>query len=172
MPDIVTYAVGEPMPYPGPPAIPADSPIIRTNTDFLDIIFYSAQAAADQKMWQTEQAQLGLFHQDGVPYLLVHFPNHRVTLDCPYNFWRVQANIQELWLTSGKKILGLVLASHSTNLFYAMQRQSVSWADELRRVCELTRQRFRSANEVDQRGRLIESRMNPAQMWHQRYTSI
>lgn len=165
---ITTYIVGEPLPYPTPPGIAPDSPVIQTNTDFLDIILYSSQAKADRAMWQKEPAQIGLFHRDALPYLLVHFPQSRVTFDCPYNIWRVDAAIRQAWFLSDKSMVNLVLAQHGTNAFYGMQRQSVPWAGQLRQLCAGQMQQYASAAEVDAQGHRLEAQVGVAQMWQQR----
>ena len=159
------------MPYPDPPGLAPDSPVIRTNTNFLDIILYSSQAVSDRPMWQQEEAQLGLFHRDALPYLLVHFPRSRVTFDCPYNIWRVDADIRATWFLSSTSMLSLILAQHGTNRFYGMQRYPMPWAAELRQISQQTMQQYKSAEEVDAHGRRIESQMGVAQMWQQRVKS-
>lgn len=157
------------MPYPAPRHVAPDSPTIRTNTDFLDIHLYSAQPQQDRAMWQTDEAQLALFHQEAIPYVLVHFPRHRVTFDCPFNILRVSVDIRQAWFFSDKSMTGLILASYSTNLFFGMQRIGVDWADELRTVTRQSMQQYPTAEAIDQRGQQIEARLTTAQMWQQRW---
>lgn len=168
MSDITTYIVGEPLPFPPPPGIAPDSPVIQTNTDFVDVILYSSQAKADRLMWQRETAQLGLFHRNALPYVLVHFPLSRMTFDCPYNVWRVDATIRQTWFLSEKTMLNLILAQHGTNEFYGIQRHSIGWADQLRQVCEQQMRLYGSAAEVDAQGHILETQVGVAKMWKQK----
>ncbi|PRY35019.1 hypothetical protein CLV58_115102 [Spirosoma oryzae] len=157
------------MPDPAPAHMAPDAPVVRANTDFLDIHLYSAQYQQDRVMWQTDGAQLGLFVQDQVPYLLVHFPNHQVTFDCPFNIRRVSENIRTIWIKSDQSTVGLILASYPTNCFYGMQRVGVNWATELRRIAQLTMDAYPTADAVERQQRLIEARFSTAQMWQQQY---
>ncbi|XAZ81817.1 hypothetical protein A6C57_26865 (plasmid) [Fibrella sp. ES10-3-2-2] len=168
MSDITTYIVGEPLPFPAPPGIAPDSPVIQTNTDFLDIILYSSQAMTDRLMWQRETAHLAIFHRDALPYILVHFPLSRMTFDCPYNIWRVDAAIRQAWFLSEKTMMNLILAQHGTNEFYGIQRHSIPWANQLRQVCEQQTRQYKSAAEVDALGYRLEAQLGVAQMWQQR----
>lgn len=167
--DILTYVVGEPMPYPAPPSIAPDSPTIRTNSDFLDIHLYSAQPQQDRVMWQTDQAQLGLFYQGVIPYILVHFSKHRVTFDCPFNIRVVPDDIRESWFVSERTVAGLILASYPTNLFFGIQRIAADWAADLRQLAQLTMSTYPTAEAVEEQQRLIESSVSTAQMWQQRW---
>jgi len=170
--DITTYIVGELMPYPAPPGVAPDGPVIQTNTDFLDVILYSSQATADRLIWQRESAQFGLFHRDALPYVLVHFPQSRMTFDCPYNVWRVDATIRQAWFLSDKAMLNLILAQHGTNQFYGMQRHVILWADQLRQICTQQLRRYTSATQVDAQGHRLEAEVGVAQMWKQRVKSF
>lgn len=119
-------------------------------------------------MWQRETAQLGLFHRNALPYVLVHFPLSRMTFDCPYNVWRVDATIRQTWFLSEKTMLNLILAQHGTNEFYGIQRHSIGWADQLRQVCEQQMRLYGSAAEVDAQGHILETQVGVAKMWKQK----
>lgn len=153
------------MPYPAPARMAPDTPTIKTNSDFLDIHLFSNQAPQDRKMWQTDVAKLALFHQDTIPYVLVTFPRHRVTFDCPFNILRVPDEIRSLWFTSEKSMAKLILASYPTNLFFGMQLIDVAWAAELRRVSREGIERYGSAEAIDRQSHYIEDRVSTAQMW-------
>lgn len=169
MSEFLSYIVGEPMPYSAPAQLAPDTTTLKTNSDFLDLYLYSGSVAEDRTMWLTEEAQLGLFHRDAVPYVLVNFPLHDVIFDFPFNILRVGADIRAAWFSSEKTFVKLILASYPQNLFYAMQMVNVNWANELRQVARQSLERCKTAEAIDRHGEQIESQMNTAQMWQARW---
>lgn len=169
MSEFLSYIVGEPMPYSAPAQLAPDTTTLKTNSDFLDLHLYSGSVAEDRKMWQTEEAQLGLFHRDAVPFVLVNFPLHNVVFDFPFNILRVQTDIRSAWFSSEKTFAKLILASYPQNLFYAMQMVNVKWAAELRQVARQGMERYQTAEAIDRHGAQIEARLTTAQMWQARW---
>lgn len=149
---MLKYEVNAQFPVPHP-SLGMEVTLAEITTALIDVKCYLHTPVEEEIMdWKNGVLQYAIFEKDCCPFFIIAFKDWN--LDCSINILKIKSETdQKAWLNGEGNLVNLYLIDAATNILKAMRTISVQAeaAEKLRDICKAQIDRFKNAEDCDEK---------------------